>query len=156
MKQTLLTEDGRYVLRIERYFAHPQRKVWRSITEPEHFAQWYPFSTGEMDLRVGGKLGFDDGEGSTYEAVVTELDPPRVFAFREVDDTLRIELRPEGEGCLMIFTHTFDDPSWATHTAAGWHRCLDAVDMLLAGTPVEWPDNAAELREVYAKEFGLA
>lgn len=97
MKQTLHSENGRYVLRIERRFAHPQRKVWRSITEPEHFRQWYPFSTGEMDLRVGGRLGFDDGEGTTYEAVVTELDPPRVFAFREIDDLAPFELRPPGQ-----------------------------------------------------------
>lgn len=155
MNQTLRTVDGRAVLRIERRLAHPPEKVWRAVTQPEHFFQWYPMHTGEMELREGGAIRFDDGEGTSYEGVVTEFDPPRVFAFREADDLLRIELRPDGEGCLLIFTHTFDDRSWAAHTAAGWHRCLDALGMLLDGRPVEWPDNGAELREAYASQFGM-
>jgi uncharacterized protein YndB with AHSA1/START domain len=147
------TDDGRIALRYERRFSHPPEKVWRVITEPAHFRQWYPFARGDMDLRVGGKIGFDDGEGTTYEGIITALDPPRIFAFREVDDLLGIEVRAESDGCRLIFTHTFDDKSMATDTAVGWHRCLDAMGMLVDDKPVTWPDNAAELHEAYAKRI---
>lgn len=53
----------------------------------------------------------------------------------------------------MIFTHTFDDDSWAVNTAAGWHRCLDALDQIVHGEPVEWKDNAVDLREYYKEAF---
>lgn len=39
-----------------------------------------------MDLRLGGKIAFDDAEGTTYEATITELEKPYLFVFREVDD----------------------------------------------------------------------
>jgi uncharacterized protein YndB with AHSA1/START domain len=118
VKDTLKTVDGRPVLRIERRLAHPVERVWRAIIEPAQLSQWYPFTVTEMDLRVGGRILFDDGEGMTMEATIVELDAQRVFAFsehappemtRESDDLVHIELRPDGDGCLLIFTHTFDD-----------------------------------------------
>lgn len=57
-----------------------------------------PFATGEMDLRVDGKIAFDDGEGTTYEGIITELEKPLVFDFREVDDLINISLQEEDKG----------------------------------------------------------
>ncbi|WDQ35103.1 hypothetical protein PTQ21_13065 [Paenibacillus marchantiae] len=42
-----------------------------------------PFATGKMDRRLGGKLAFDDAEGTTYEGTITELEKPYVFGFGE-------------------------------------------------------------------------
>ncbi|MGP4059505.1 SRPBCC family protein [Halobacillus sp. H74] len=150
---TLHESNGRYALRFERYFPYQREEVFRVITTPSVFSQWYPFATGEMDLRPGGKIAMDDGEGSTYEAVITELKKPHTFEFREMDDLLQISLLEEGEGCQMIFTHIFDENELAMYVAAGWHRCLDALDLLVNGQPVEWKDNAVELREYYKEAF---
>ncbi len=165
MNESLHTVDGRPTLRIERRLAHRPEKVWRAVTEPDHLSQWYPFRVEELDLRVGGRIRFDDGEGTSYGAVITELDPPRVFAFsehapasmtRESDDLLRIELRPDGDGCVLVFTHTFDDRPAAASYATGWYGCLDALGMLLEGKPVEWPPMSVERYEAYVAAFGLA
>jgi len=51
----------------------------------------------------------------------------------------------ENKGCLMIFTHTFDDVSWVVNTAAGWHRCLDVFEQIVKGKPVKWENNAVKL-----------
>jgi len=48
-------------------------------------------------------------------------------------DLLRLELRPEGAGCLMVFTHAFADRATAARTAAGWDRCFARMDALLGG-----------------------
>ncbi|MGM7721495.1 SRPBCC family protein [Metabacillus sp. Hm71] len=149
--------ESRYPLRFDRFFPHQEAEnVWRILTDPVHFSKWYPFATGEMKLKLGGIIFFDDGEGSTYEGIITEFEPPRVFAFREIDDILHIELQSEDQGCRMIFTHTFDDQSISVNTAAGWHRCLDALGMIVDGKPVEWPDNSADLRKAYKDAFDLS
>lgn len=150
---TLHKSNGRYALRFERFFPHNPEGVFRVITNPSFFTQWYPFATGEMDLRLGGKIAFDDGEGTTYNGTITELEKPYLFVFREVDDLINISLREDDEGCRMIFTHTFNDDSWAVNTAAGWHRCLDVLVQIVNGNPIKWQDNSAKLRKIYSEVF---
>ncbi|MEC0126522.1 SRPBCC domain-containing protein [Paenibacillus pabuli] len=53
---TLQESNGRYALRFERSFHHNPEDVFLVITKPSSFAQWYPFATGEMDLRLGGMI----------------------------------------------------------------------------------------------------
>ena len=108
-----------------------------------------------MNLRLGGKIAFDDGEGTTYEGTITELEPPNVFGFREVDDLINISLQKESEGCRMIFIHTFDDDTWAVNTAAGWHRCLDVLGQIVNDKPIKWNDNASQLRDIYSEAFDV-
>ncbi|MDF2836570.1 MAG: hypothetical protein K0Q63_2210 [Paenibacillus sp.] len=152
---TLHENGGRYALKFERLFTQNPESVFVDLTNPEYFSQWFPFATGDMELETGGKIAFDDGEGSTYEGTITTFNPPSVFAFREHDDLLNIELQAKGDGCKMIFTHTFDDPSMAVMTAAGWHRCLDVFRQIVGGDPVVWKENSAELRELYQEAFHL-
>ena len=164
MNETLTTADGRPVLRIERRLAHSPEKVWRAVTEPEHLSQWYPFRAAELDLRLGGRIRFDDGAGTTLDAVVTELDPPRLFAFstrapaemtRESDDLIRFELTPEGTGCLLVFTHIFDDRYAAASYASGWQVCLDALEAVVDDRPVEPGFPVAAMHDRYVEKFGL-
>lgn len=150
---TLHEANGRYVLRFERFFTHDVEEVFYILTSPSHFTQWYPFATGNMDLKVGGKIFLDDGEGMKYEAVITEYDPPYLFSFREVNDLIEISLEEDEKGCHMTFVHTFDDPSWAVNTATGWHRCLDVFSNMVHGSPIEWDDNTEKLKKVYRKKF---
>jgi uncharacterized protein YndB with AHSA1/START domain len=160
VNETLRTVDGRAVLRMERRLKHPPEKVWRALTEPAQLSQWYPFPVSVLELRVGGRIGFSDGESWTSEGVIIELDPPRVFAFDQVDEQtghnlLRFELRREREGCLLAFTHTFGDRPHAAANAAGWQGCLDALDMVLDGRPVEVAPEWVERHEAYLHAFGL-
>ncbi|MET8679730.1 SRPBCC family protein [Streptomyces sp. NPDC004647] len=164
MKETLTTVEGRPVLRIERRLSHPPEKVWRAITEPEHLSRWYPFTATELDLCLGGRIRFDDGRGTAMDAVVTELDPPRLFAFstnapaemsRESADLVRFELSPEGAGCLLVFTQVFDDRYAAASYASGWQVCLDAMEAVVDGRPVEPGYPVAELHDAYFEKFGL-
>jgi len=157
VNETLRTVDGRSVLHMERRFAHPPQKVWRAITEPAHLTQWFP-SDVAVDLRVGGEIRFDfrAGEGPSLTGTVTELDPPRVIAYTWGKDLLHFELRPDGGGCLLVFTHTFDDRAGAASFASGWQVCLAGLGNVLDGEPVESPTDMAALHEEYVEAFGLA
>lgn len=157
MNETLQTVDGRSVLRFERRLQHPLEKVWRAVTESKHLAAWFPARLDIDRFDVGGKIEFvfPHGEGPTLDGVITELDPPHVFAYTWADTTLRFELRSDGSDCVLVFTQTFDDRPAAASFAAGWHYCLDALDDSLAGRPVGGFDRHAELHEAYVDAFDL-
>ncbi|MEW9533942.1 SRPBCC family protein [Microbispora sp. NPDC049125] len=165
MSTTLGDAGGLPVLRIERKLAHPREKVWRAVTEPAQLSQWFPFHVAEMDLQVGGKIRFETGDGTATDAVVTELDPPRVFAFtqqplaqmpREGENTIHIELLPREGGCLLVFTQTFHDRPAAASYASGWHTCLDVMETILDGGPARLPEgNFPELHQSYIEDLGL-
>jgi hypothetical protein len=137
MNATLETVDNRPALRFERRFDHPVERVWRAITDPDELRQWFP---------VGG--GFE----------ATESEPPHVLAGTWYGDELRFELRADGDGCVLVFTHAFDERAKAARDAAGWESCFLRLDALLAGGPLSeadslrtWPD----VHERYAQRFGV-
>jgi uncharacterized protein YndB with AHSA1/START domain len=153
---SLHTVDARNVLRFERRLAHPVEKVWRAVTEPAELAHWFP-ATVAMEAQAGGamRFTFPGGEMDPTEGRVTELDPPRVFAFDWAGDALRMELRPDGAGTLLTFTYTFTDRPMAGSYATGWQTCLDALEAALAGTGPREPAPYAERHDAYLEEFGL-
>jgi hypothetical protein len=137
MNANLETVDNRPALRFERRFDHPVERVWRAITEPDELEQWFP---------VGG--GFE----------ATETEPPRLLAGTWYGDELRFELRSDGDGCVLVFTHAFDERAKSARDAAGWESCFLRLDALLAGEPLSeadslrtWPD----VHERYAERFGV-
>jgi uncharacterized protein YndB with AHSA1/START domain len=153
---SLHTIDGRNVLRFERRLAHPVEKVWRAITEPAELAHWFPALVA-MEPQVGGpmRFTFPGGEMDPTEGTITELDPPRVFAFVWAGDPLRMELRPDGAGTVLTFTYTFTDRPMAGSYATGWQTCLDALEHALAGTGPGEPAPYAERHDAYVEAFGL-
>jgi quercetin dioxygenase-like cupin family protein len=71
-------------------------------------------------------------------------------------ELLRWELRPDGDGCLLVFTTTFDDRAKAARDATGWHFCLDNLEEALAGRKApDAKDRFAELSADYAARIGL-
>lgn len=156
MNESLRTIDGRSVLRMERRLKHPPQKVWRAITEPEHLRQWFPAAM-ETELRVGADIAFDFGDRATPApgGVITELDPPRVFAFTWGDDLLHWEILPDGAGSVLVLTYTFSDHYGAASFASGWETCIDALEQVLDGRPVDAPRPSAERHDAYVMEFGL-
>ncbi|MEV5753276.1 SRPBCC family protein [Actinoallomurus sp. NPDC052308] len=158
MNPTMKTADGRSALRFERRLGHPVEKVWRALTDPAHLAHWFPSEVEEIDLRPGGKIRFKQEfqELPLGTGEITELDPPHVLAFTWYEDPLRWELRPDGEGCLLVFTHTFTDRPMAGSFAAGWDACLASLDSALAGAPTPpVPEDYAARHDAYAEAFGL-
>ncbi|MBV9855847.1 MAG: SRPBCC family protein [Streptosporangiaceae bacterium] len=133
------TAEGRFALRFERRLAHPPGEVWHALTDPKAMREWFPQEV-EADLRPGGKMRFRHRRGEVYEDLpviegeVLEYDPPRLFAYTWGADMLRWELRPDGDGCLLVFTDTFGELGKAARDGAGWHVCLEALVASLDGT----------------------
>jgi uncharacterized protein YndB with AHSA1/START domain len=78
-----------------------------------------------------------------------------VLQFSWQGEVLRWELRPDQQGCLLVFTHTFDDRAGAASFASGWQQCLGAMELLLDGKPIEHERPSAELHDAFVEAFGL-
>ena len=135
-EQGLSLDDGPK-LRLERRYDHPVERVWKAITDPAEMVHWFP-------------------PGEALE--VTDSEPPRLLAGSWYGDQLRFELRPDGEGCVLVFTHAFAEREKAARDAAGWDRCFARFGALLAGEPMSDADSLAawpETHERYAEQFGV-
>ena len=135
-----LDDGGAFVL-FNRRLAHSVERVWAAITDPEQLAAWAPGFSFEQT--VGGKLEIwfgGDCEGPAHvTGTVTEYDPPRVLAM----GSMRFELEPDGDGCLLRFTDVlhFAGPRTKTEFSnsvlSGWHRYLDHLEHWLEKRPID-------------------
>jgi uncharacterized protein YndB with AHSA1/START domain len=154
MNGTYVEIDGRPALHFERSLPHSAERVWRAITDPAEVRHWFPAAV-DYEPRLGAPMSFrfDDPDAPPTEGKVTELDPPRLFAFDWGDEQLRFELEPAGDGCRLLFTHFLSERIQAARDAAGWESCLTELDRLLAGEAAEAPGIGAtpEWRALYDK-----
>jgi uncharacterized protein YndB with AHSA1/START domain len=149
---TLETIDDRPALRFERPLAHSPERVWRAISEPDELAHWFV-----------ARVDWGPEAGETFDAYgqageVTEVDPPRALAWRWGEESFSFEIRPEGEGCVLVFIHVFDDRALGAQHAAGWETYFARLDAHLDGghlTVEEAHRPVLELHDGYAERFGL-
>ena len=134
------TIENRPALRFERRLSHSVDAVWGAITEPDELEQWFPSKVEVEALRPGAEMTFRFENmpldaPSTMTGRVTDLDPPRLFAFYWGGDHLRFQLEPVAgeDACTLRLTVLLDSREKAARDAAGWHVCLDRLRRRLAG-----------------------
>ncbi|MEU4389949.1 SRPBCC domain-containing protein [Kribbella sp. NPDC023855] len=158
MNETLTTENGRTVLRMERALRHQPEKVWRALTEPKELDGWFPAAV-ELDLRLDGPISFtfpdeEANEGADNAGVIRAYEPPRLLEYNWGSEILRWELVPTADGCLLKLTAIHDDRPGSASFTAGWIRCLDALDRVLGGSSIP-REHYALLHEHFVKAYGL-
>jgi len=122
------TVEGRPALRFERRLDHSVERVWRAVTEPAELARWF---VSEVPWTPAAGEVFE-AEGETGR--ITELRPPNLIAWTWGVERYSFELAPDGDGCILVFTHVFNPelgPAW--QHAAGWETYLSRLDAHLAG-----------------------
>lgn len=146
------------VIRIHRLLPAPIERVWAHLTESEKRGKW--LATGEMELKVGGKVihDFQHGNlseepdpiperycnmegGTSMEGTVTQIDPPRLLAYTwgetDGDSTeVIIELSEQEDQVLLTLTHRQLPDHELVSVASGWHTHLDILRNRLSGKPV--------------------
>ncbi|HEX3622364.1 MAG TPA: SRPBCC family protein [Acidimicrobiales bacterium] len=157
MQGTLAQVDGRWELTFVRRLAHSPEKVWRTLTEPEHLAVWFPTAI-EGDRAPGAPLRFvfRDGEGPPSDGEMLAYEPPWRLEYRWGDEILRFRVEPDGPGCVLTLVDVFDQLGKAARDAAGWHTCLDVLGHHLDGDLPPWPASArwADVHPGYVERFG--
>ena len=151
-----LVLGGRPAVRFHRRIEHPAERVWRAVTTPEGLSAWFPATvTFDGDLRAGTAMRFAFSPGFTRDGEVVAVERERLLEFTWGDDRIRIELAgvpAEPPFTALTFTHTLSDaPDTLARTAAGWHVCLDALDLVAGGGAPASPHTGPtpEWRERY-------
>jgi uncharacterized protein YndB with AHSA1/START domain len=120
-------------------------QVWQAIATGAGNAAW--FVKGEVEPRVGGKFGFDFGQGAVTSGEVTTWEPPHKFGYVErewapgappVATEITIIGRT-GERCVMRMVHSLFTSS-------------DAWDDQIEGFEKGWPGFFVVLR-LYLTHF---
>jgi uncharacterized protein YndB with AHSA1/START domain len=123
-------ESG-YIARFIRYLKHPVEKVWSMLTENKQLQKWFAELRVD-DLREGGLIKFDMGDGTYEEMKILELKTNSSLEYTWGKDIVRFELHQEAEGCLLVLDEKICELT--NHTRkdlAGWHVCLDVIEHLL-------------------------
>jgi uncharacterized protein YndB with AHSA1/START domain len=147
----------RWRLRFTRQLAHSPQRVWSAITEPVHLAAWFPDEIVVERWEVGAPLRFVH-PSIEFDGEVLAVQPPSLLEFRWGSDTIRLQIEPVGGGCTLTLIDTIDELGKAARDGAGWHVCLDALELDLDRKPKPWEDSA-HWREVhlgYVEAFGAA
>jgi uncharacterized protein YndB with AHSA1/START domain len=153
MQGELVQQGGRWQLRFTRTLPHPQEKVWRAITEPEHLQAWFPDRVvGEW--RIGAPLKFLSEYGD-HDGEVIAYEPPRLVEFRWGTDIIRMELAADAQGSRLTLIDTIDELGKAARDAAGWDECLLRLEHHLAGTAAPAPgERWKQVHPEYIERFG--
>ncbi len=163
MNEGVIETDGEWpVVRFERHFKSPVERVWAAITDPEELSCW--LADTEIELVEGGRFDLQfrlRADETRSFGRITAVVPNRLLEFTWYPDQLgdsrvRFELTPTEEGCTLVLTHRFPISYGVAETLGGWHVHLDALELLLSGTPFElrrMPWNAT--REIYLTDGEL-
>jgi uncharacterized protein YndB with AHSA1/START domain/ketosteroid isomerase-like protein len=148
-------EGRRGLIHFRRHLAHPVDRVWEAIATPEGLAEWWlPFpSSITIDLRVGGEIRFDpqDPDVPTMTCEILEVEPPRRLVHTHLDgvSTIKWELEPRRDGCVLTLTQATDDidAAIAQRHVVGLHTSLDRLGPALDGSPVAWDWDGFAVRQ---------
>jgi uncharacterized protein YndB with AHSA1/START domain len=100
------------VIRVEHFFPHPPRAVWKALTDPALHARWW--AAGDVKPVVGHRFDLDMGQWGRQPCEVVEVDPERRLKYRfgigTIDTTITWSLAAEGGGTRLLLVHEGFDP----------------------------------------------
>ena len=133
-------------VRLQRVLPGPIERVWAYLTESDKRGKW--LATGEMELRVGGRVEltfrnneltphaetppekYASADGNSIHGRITRCEPPRLLSYTwdggsGVDSEVTFELSPQGQDVLLVLTHRrLPDRTTMVSVASGWHTHL--------------------------------
>ena len=138
--------------------AAPVARVWKALTNHEEFGEWFrvklegPFVPGE---RSRGRITYPGYEHVTWEAVVKEMTPEKLFSFtwhpyavdpkvdysKETPTLVEFRLTPTNAGTLLVVTESGFDKIPA-------HRQIEALRMNDGG----WTEQVKNIERHVAKK----
>ena len=126
-------------LRFVRRLPHPPGRVWRALTDPAELESWFP-TTIDGDRSAGSPLTFRfrGDQAPPFEGMMIACEEPRLLEFMWGPDRIRIELEPAdepGSATQLTLYDTLEERGKAARDGAGWHVCLDDLEIALGKRP---------------------
>ena len=151
-----------WTLALVKELNHPPEVVWKALTDPAQLRKWAPFDS-DKNLDDLGPVNLT-AVGTTYvsETRVTRAEAPYFLEYAWGGNETRWQLVPTENGTrLMLWAKI--PRKFIAMGAAGWHVCLDVLDLVLNGAQIDrivgedalrfegWQRLHAE----YATQFGV-
>jgi uncharacterized protein YndB with AHSA1/START domain len=156
--------EEKWTLILVRELRHSPEKVWQAITEPTQLREWAPFDADGNLGTVGTTVKLTTVAApklNVSETTVMRADAPEILEYNWGGNDLRWELEARGGGTRLTLWHNIDR-RFISMGAAGWHICLDVLDRLLNGTPINrivggeaMKFGWQRLNTEYAMQFGV-
>lgn len=152
-------DNGRPAIGFERVLPAAVDVVWALLTTEEGLARW--LAPARVDLRLGGSMDIDFGEGGATGGEILELIPGVAIEYHwrftgEPDSVVRFELEVMGpETTRLRMQHRMLPADQAIGYGAGWHAHLDQLEAAASGRdPVDWDRRFEELMPEYRDAIG--
>jgi uncharacterized protein YndB with AHSA1/START domain len=156
---SIVTDDNRAAIIMQRRFPHPIEAVWAALTMAEQLASW--MGPAMVDGRMGGMFVIEGGptnipvehRRSTGRILVWE--PPHVleYEWRQAiveASTVRYELVADGDGTMLKLTRRWLSIRNAQGFIPGQHAYLDRLAAYLDGTEIpDWSERYALAQPAY-------
>lgn len=148
MRAEIIQKDQGYEARFERTLPFDNERVWAMLADNDRLHQW--FSELEItDLRKGGSLTFDMGDGNSESLAIVDFEEGKVLAFNWWEDEVRFEVSPANqETKLKLIEFIRKITPQTAKDLAGWHVCLNVIESLLKGEEI---DRHAEWEKEYTE-----
>jgi uncharacterized protein YndB with AHSA1/START domain len=128
--------------------------VWALLTTGDGLERW--LAPAEVDLRLGGTMDIDFGEGGVTGGEIIDLvhgvalEYPWRFT-GEPESIVRFELEVIDAGTTrLLLQHRMLPVDQATGYGAGWHAHLDQLEAVSSDTgPIDWAERFGEVMPGY-------
>jgi uncharacterized protein YndB with AHSA1/START domain len=119
-------------VRLTRYYGATPDEVWAALTTPESLARWLA-RPKEIELRPGGAFRLQLSDQETMDGRIRVADPPRLLELDwardgEEPSVIRFDLKPDGEGTVVVLDHRRIDATVGMAYMAVWERRLRGLD----------------------------
>lgn len=148
------TQDGQPHVEFERVLDAAIDTVWALLSTEDGLEKWLAPAT--VDLRFGGTMDIDFGDGGVAGGEIVELVPGVALEYHwrftgEPDSVVRFELEVVSpQKTRLRLMHSLLPVDQATGYSAGWHAYLDQLEAVLAGqNSIEWIERYQSLLPEY-------
>ncbi len=125
------------ILEREVTIAAPIETVWRFWTDPDRLVRWMG-SVAALDLRPGGAVRIEYGNGAVMLGTVLEVDPPTRLVFtwgwedpsevvRPGASRVEVDLEPADGGTHLRLRHVGLPPAESVGHGEGWDYFLSRL-----------------------------
>ena len=153
IKGTLLTADGKGIVRMEDRYDTSIEDLWSALTDPQRLSRWVAEVSG--DLRPGGDLRASFTSGWEGAGRLDECEPPQRLLLtldpgQEDQTVIEAELFAEGDQTrLVVEERGLPLAELAAH-GAGWQAHVEDLAAYLEGRErVDWRQRWIEITPSY-------
>ena len=151
LQGALRPDADRLAVRFERRYPATPAEVWSAITEPERVGRWLAPAT----LLGDGRYRLDFGDDHVTTGEVETCDPPPAlvdswdFAGAPAS-RVSVEVRPEGDGSVLVLDHTRLPQDQGAGFGAGWEAHLATLEAQLSGeSSPDWDERFGAMLPAY-------